>query len=133
MKYYFAIICMLFAAQLAADTVVYQWVDKNKVTHFSQQPPRGVKYTEIVVKGAMASVNKNSDTNKTDNETALTNLAEKSAATCSSAKDNLKMLTSYEQVNITEKDGSMRLLSETEKRQQISLAEKQIEVYCDKD
>lgn len=128
---YLLLLLILFHYVCGANTVVYQWVDKKNVTHYSQQPPLGVSYTEIIIKSAIPSQSQ-SESNVAIKAAPPSQAFGASATTlCQTAKDNLSLLTSFEKVEATDNNGETRLLSESEKLRQINLSEKQIAVYCE--
>lgn len=121
---------------VAAQSIIYQWVDQNNVVHFSEQQPEHDNYTTLQVLG-----NNNKDKkNVAKKNTERDNVPEKSDSTpelqnqlntrCEEAKENLKTLETYTNVKVQNKNGEFSVLSKEEKQQQIILSQKQIEVYC---
>jgi len=130
-------VLMFFALSTTENVTVYRWVDKNNVVHFSQHQPAHNEYTELsVVTKTSKSRSNSSETSETDESTANFEVAdaEKSAnadnAQCEEAKENVRILETFEKVQFTDSNGEVRMLSNKEKEQQLAVSKKQVEVYC---
>ena len=132
-------------SSVADDGVIYRWIDKNNVVHFSQHQPDHDNYTTLAItlsqKKAQSSVLNNTDEQDKPYEKEVVKLNkddEKSeieaamAQRCEEAKANVKTLMSFDNVQYINPKGEAKVLTATEKNQQITLSEKQVEVYCKK-
>lgn len=125
----------------AEGMVIYRWVDEDNVVHFSQHQPSHNNYTEITMAKSATpapsespSVASDLSSTLTNNETAPTNqslVAQKMAERCEEAKQNIKTLTNFDDIQYTDEDGNTTLLSEEDKKQQLALSQRQVEVYCE--
>lgn len=125
----------------AEGMVIYRWVDEDNVVHFSQHQPSHNNYTEITMAKSATpapsespSVASDVSSTLTNNETAPTNqslVAQKMAERCEEAKQNIKTLTNFDDIQYTDEDGNTTLLSEEDKKQQLALSQRQVEVYCE--
>lgn len=117
---------------IAAEAVVYQWVDKNNVTHFSELQPENIDYKTIEVLGNKAKkTRKNTEKNNTNAEPSPnTPLTTEIAERCEEAKNNIEVLESHQQVKAQNAKGEFKVLTEEEKQEQLRLSQKQVAVYC---
>lgn len=125
------------SSSIAAQGVIYQWVDQNNIVHFSEQQPEHDNYTTLQVLGVPQTKQQNSDKKSTVQQTAKEKaqptspeLQKQLNTRCEEAKENLKTLQTYTNVRVQNTDGEFSVLSEEEKQQQIIISQKQIEVYC---
>lgn len=133
---------LLFSGTSAQTVTVYRWVDKNNVVHFSQHQPEHNNYTELSL-SALTKVGNDTAkkesvvTNQTANQPVPANSVADSTQTnaskskCEQAKENVATLKGYEQIQYTDENGELKVLTELEKTQQLAINEKQVEVYCD--
>lgn len=124
----------VFAEQLT----VYRWVDENNIVHFSQHQPSHNNYTEI----NMANNTRQSRVPKASQDVTPERLEQistslngqqpsaKTSALCQSAKDNLEILQEFDNIRYKDADGKTQVLSKLEKKQQLEMNTKQVEVYC---
>ena len=138
MRVYILLIGLYVAANtaIAQNVVVYRWVDKNNVVHFSQNQPAHDNYTEIQVstnatrKASNAAVENNDhEQAQTEKQTDALDLLP-STEKCEEAKANVQVLKTYDKIQYTNESGETLLLSASEKQQQLAINEKQVEVYC---
>lgn len=118
---------------LAQDATIYRWVDSNNIVHFSHEHPTDKDYAQVDVKVSYKPIPKTAEekaVEEQDEETAK-NAAQAIADNCKLAKENLKTLNENEQIMLKDLEGNARLLSNEEKKIQIELSEKQVEVYCE--
>ncbi|MBO9490297.1 DUF4124 domain-containing protein [Endozoicomonas sp. G2_1] len=125
----------------AEGMVIYRWVDEDNVVHFSQHQPSHNNYTEITMAKSATpapsespSVASDLSSTLTNNETSPANqslVAQKMAERCEEAKQNIKTLTNFDDIQYTDEDGNTTLLSEEDKKQQLALSQRQVEVYCE--
>lgn len=124
---------------LADDRIIYRWVSEDNVVHFSQNQPASGQYTEIRVANtrlskdnAESKVDKKSDSTalakskKIDTQIKLPDLTEQ----CEEAKNNLATLTNFARVRFVDENGETQMLDDEQQKEQISINEKRIEVYC---
>jgi len=139
MKYWSISLIFMFNLQVVADdVVVYRWVDKNNIVHFSQnQPPTG-DYTEIIMANssrpnkktsttthALLPIQKEKSINQiSDNDT--TNASEQ----CKEARKNLTTLTEFERIRFIDSNGETQILNKEAQKEQIAINEQLIATYC---
>lgn len=120
----------------ADNIVVYRWVDKNNVVHFSQHQPEHANYTEL----SLAAIPKTPDVPKVTNEpdiepqpktSSTTEVKSETLDKCAEAKENVHTLQSYDNIQYTNESGELKVLSDIEKKQQLAINKKQVEVYCE--
>lgn len=127
---------LLFTVGATENVTVYRWVDKNNVVHFSQHQPAHNEYTElsVVTKTSKAKQDPKDATGNEDTASFDVADAGKEAnadqAQCDEARENVRILETFEKVQFTGTDGEVRMLSEKEKEQQLAVSKKQVEVYC---
>ncbi len=130
---------------LAADIVVYRWVDDKNIVHFSQHQPKHDNYTELTMSEAFKASAKKNDRTRIEKELedslSVQNINDDLASNeesllddvkdkCAAAKLNLKTLNTFDKIQYTDENGEVKVLSNTQKNKQQALSEKQIEVYC---
>ncbi len=132
----------------AGDIAIYRWVDKNNVVHFSQNLPTNDSYTQLTTVSSFQALSKEEREalkEKKESEQALkkeekqrdeTVAANKATfeKNCKSARLNIKMLNSYEEVLVAVEtsDGKIenRVLTEEEKQEKLSLSKGHEKHYC---
>lgn len=139
---YFRIIflgAIFFANYCAAsELMVYRWIDKNNVVHFSQHQPLDDDYTELIVSSqskinSRANLDTSSSPIKKVTPTQEKITIEKTKAMsdkCKEAKENLAMLKAFENVQYTDENGKNQLLNKKEKKLQLEINQKRTEIYC---
>ena len=137
-----AVLLIVSSSPLASttDIPIYKWLDENNVVHFSQAYPTDINYTEISVEVAYKpSINKaknpatelnisNQDQKISEQQTK--NLA-KIEKNCKTAQMNNKILSGLNKVLVTDENGLEKLINEKERKEQLALSKKQIEIYCE--
>ena len=135
-----SVICTLFTSIVATSTsaaeiTVYRWIDENNVVHFSQHQPAHDNYTEITMVEALKA--KAKIVKAIESEEEQPQQAEQSGAVkdrfnkkCEEARANVKTLETFDKIQTSDSDGRNRMLTQTEKAQQLELSRKQVEVYC---
>lgn len=129
---------------IAEDISIYRWVDQNNVVHFSQNQPTKDGYSQLSIfsayKAGLQSTQKtatsNGDkSNLKQQQARMDEIALKNKETykknCKAAKLNIKMLNSFKKVLYTDTEGKSRVLSPEEKKEQLSLSKKHIDLYCE--
>ncbi len=132
-KFLFLISLFVSPLTLAADVTVYRWVDENGVLHYSQHHPLENDYSEIKIETKysplQAPLKNGTKTNADEDELAL-ELAQTSNIKCKNAQTNLRTLTDFDKIEMTDTNGKSRILSEMEKLKRLRLSEKEVEIYC---
>lgn len=136
-----SVICVLLVSlvatsSLAAEITVYRWIDENNVVHFSQHQPAHDNYTEITMVEALKAKAKivkvaQSDEQQVDQEEQSSAVRDRFNKKCEEARANVKTLETFDKIQTTDSDGTNRMLTQTEKAQQLELSKKQVEIYCE--
>lgn len=131
----------------AKDIAIYRWVDKNNVVHFSQNLPKTDEYTELSTVSSFKALSKKERIVKQEAEQAAIeeqaqqvsqeerDIANKELfeKNCKAARLNIKMLSSFEQVLVTEtsEEGKSknRALTQKEKEEKLELSKKHVDLY----
>jgi hypothetical protein len=124
---------------------IYKWVDAQGMTHFGSQPPHGQQATSVnTATPPPSSDAKGSDTAQVDNaatadpdQAAIDEKVRKDVAKqqaeqkkyCETVRTNLAQLQNNPRLRV-EVDGEVRRLSEEERQQRISEAQKSIAENC---
>ncbi len=134
----------------AKDIAIYRWVDNNNVVHFSQNLPKEGEYKEFSTISSYKALSKAERKALADEKSAADEVAKqeqqqdditaKNKATfeknCKAARLNIKMLSSLEDIHISEEksDGTIgsRPLTAAEKEDKLALSKKHEELYCEK-
>jgi len=123
----------------ANEVMVYRWVDKNNIVHFSQHQPVGNEYTEFLVSNQSKLISRADNTGRSSTSTKSLALDKSEAEVpstinmseqCKEAKNNLSKLLAFDKLQYTDDKGIKQLLNEKEKQQQLALNKKRTEVYC---
>jgi hypothetical protein len=117
---------------------IYKWVDAQGVTHFDAQPPQGREATLVVTPApsvgkpdALPRSNVIGDQQAIDNKVKK-QVAEQQAqlrAFCEQARTNLAQLQNNPRLR-EEVDGEMRRLTDQQRQERITEAQKQIAKNC---
>lgn len=108
---------------LAAEQVMYQWRDKNNTLHVSQLPPQNVEYETVIIGPSQ-------QTNAIKPQRKATAEQQARMASCEKARKNLKILQQDLPVFIDMEDGSRQQLTDSQMDAQRTLAEQQINLFC---
>ncbi|NMP17256.1 DUF4124 domain-containing protein [Thalassotalea sp. Y01] len=114
----------------AQDVTVYRWVDENGVIHYGQHEPIKEDYEEVKVATSYSPVKSPMKEVKKEGEEQTPDLAQASSINCKNAQANLRTLTEFDKVEMTDADGRSRLLTDKERLDRIALSEKEVEIYC---
>ncbi|MFT5705090.1 MAG: hypothetical protein ACI8SK_001044 [Shewanella sp.] len=141
------LICLSLSLTFTSSTFaieIFQWVDKDGVTHYSQQPPKNNSsnkiYSEDLEQKPIGSVQPKIRESTTpvqseDEKNAATikkQNTEQATALCESAKQNLKILTSHSRLKSKdEKTGGLVMMKEEDRQQEIKNQKKRIKLFCD--
>jgi len=130
---------------IAKDIAIYRWVDENNVVHFSQHQPQGENYSQLTTVSSYQArkkeLPKDSDIPSIDEQLSqyeqekaevLAKNKEIADKNCKAAQLNEKTLNSFEIVMISDPGGESRALSDKEKKAQLALSKKHINMYCEK-
>ncbi len=114
----------------------YRWVDEDKVTHYTRQPPGNYPYEKIdtftgrsTSVAPQSTVDKNKETAETLSKTASSKPT-KDPAICKRAKANLKTLTEHALIRQKNEYGEVVVLNEKKKKDEIERAQKAIKDNC---
>jgi len=136
MRYcYFGLLLLAYSSSItAAEITVYRWVDKNNVVHFSQHQPAHDNYTEITMTEAYRPpAEENTPVNETTRfleQASTEGLSADALKKCNEAKANVRTLSDFDNIQYTDSEGVTKILNAEEKRQQLEISKKQVEVYC---
>ncbi|MEI7036077.1 DUF4124 domain-containing protein [Fulvimonas yonginensis] len=131
-----ALLSLLLASPVVAQ--VYKWTDTHGTVHYSESPPpQGTPYKRITMAGteqpggtaADAQPSPAPQAKPAAGEGTMPNTPENLAKFCSAQKANLDLLKGKEGV-VLEQDGKSVPLDETQRNQQIALAEQQYRQFC---
>ena len=149
----FSINSIVAPHSLAKDIAIYRWVDENNVVHFSQNQPIEKKYSQLSIFSQYKSMSRQERIALTQESLmAQQDLAAKEEAdkvlaankerelknvetfkkNCKAAQLNIKMLNSFDKVLYTGDDGISKVLTPEEKKKQLTLSNKHIDIYCEK-
>ena len=142
-KQVLATMLLTLLAFSASATVIYKWVDKNGVTHYSQEPPEEAlaetlhsKDIEPPKTGYIApQVRADAPPEPTDLEKSAVLIKEKDAkqaqSICESATHSLNVLTSYTRLNRqSENGGEPVAMTEEERQAAIKEQQERIRLFC---
>jgi hypothetical protein len=128
---------LLAGTSAMAGDPVYKWKDANGQSHYSQQPPEGVKYETIATSGL-------STNNATATDTSAAGAAQPAAAgqsaaqtarqkDCDIATKNAEMFANKPVVSMDiHGDGKSVTLTPEQQSAQLNLAKQQIAQFCNK-
>ncbi|WP_426238014.1 DUF4124 domain-containing protein [Pseudomonas sp. TWP3-2] len=117
---------------------IYKWVDAQGVTHFDAQPPQGHSSTSIqtpspsAIKSPAAPGNGTIGDQKTIDTNVKKQVAEQQAQLkvfCDQARTNLAQLQNNPRLR-EEVGGELRRLSDTQRQERVTEAQKQIAENC---
>ncbi len=133
---FIGLLIVMSAPTLAAEITVYRWVDEKNVVHFSQHQPSHDNYTELTMVEALKASAKKvaADPVEEPKQIAVaqsSTVKERFKQKCEEAQANVKTLKAFDNIQTTDADGTTRMLSKEEKKQQLTLSNKQVEVYCE--
>lgn len=117
----------------AKEVTVYRWVDENNVVHYGQHEPLEDDFSEIIVETTYSPVQaplKENVSSEAKEKLLNNQVARASNIKCKNAEANLRTLNDFAKIEVTEKSGKSRLLSDVERIQRINQSEKEVEAYC---
>ncbi|MCL1069009.1 DUF4124 domain-containing protein [Shewanella olleyana] len=133
-------------SHISFATVIYTWVDKDGVSHYSQQPPANVDskkvYSEDIEPAQVGYVpvlpntSTSSQSNQDSDLAAKAKLikekdAEQAASICESAKHSLNVLSTYQHLHRKDAEtGEEIVITEEERLAQIEKNEERKKLFC---
>jgi len=147
----FLTICsaIIFSANaIAKDIAIYRWVDENNVVHFSHQVPQDNNYSQLITFSSYKAKQKpdnqqlpssnqknpSFDQQLTQDEKRQSAILENNKLiaekNCNAARVNIKMLNSFSKISVVDSDGENRVLTDKEKKAQLTLSNKHVDLYC---
>lgn len=128
----FIFISTLCSNSLAKDVTVYKWVDDRGIVHYGQHEPLSEDYSELKVNTSYSPIQAPLKDIVADDKNLNESLQLASVSTiqCKNAQAKLRTLSDFEKIEMTDASGKSRLLSQSEKNQQLRLSEKEVEIYC---
>ncbi|MGE8188513.1 DUF4124 domain-containing protein [Pseudomonas sp. NPDC086278] len=134
----YILIATLLISPLCMAGQIYKWVDAQGVTHFDAQPPQGQEATTVVTPSSPAS-NPAAAPRGTaiGDQQAIDNSVKKQVAEqqaqlkvfCDQARTNLAQLQNNPRLR-EEVDGEMRRLTDEQRQERTTEAQKQIADNC---
>ncbi|OBS09932.1 DUF4124 domain-containing protein [Acidihalobacter prosperus] len=130
----------MFLSPLLAHGAIYKWIDAQGVTHYSQMPPSGHRYT--VIDSPVDAGNGTAESAGTNPAPmAPESAAPKDAAPkpaqipdlkqrCQIASSDVKTLEQPRRVRIVKPDGSVEWMSDSQRAQRLKQAQAFVERYC---
>ena len=118
---------------LATELMVYRWVDKNNIVHFSQHQPVGDEYTEFLVSNQSKIISRTDDVSDVpipDKDISSEKNKMDMSKQCKEAKDNISMLMAFDKVQFIDDKGTKQILTKQDKKLQLDLNKKRTEIYC---
>ncbi|WP_083700296.1 DUF4124 domain-containing protein [Shewanella sp. UCD-KL12] len=144
-KTFLAICLLLLFASPSSATVIYKWVDKDGVTHYSQQIPEGHEqqskskkiYSEDIEPKLIGTVaptpRKEEEQTQAQQDAALINENDKEQAKeiCKNAKYNLDLLTTHTKLNSKDGEtGAVTAVTEEQRQEKIKQQKERIKLFC---
>ena len=139
----FALLLLIVCSTAATATTIYKWVDKNGVTHFSQEPPQEEQveklHSEDIERAKTGYV---APTVRQDPKPAATEMeksaqlikekdAEQAQRICDNAKQGLNVLTTHTRLNRKDSEsGEPVAMTEEERQAAIKENEQRISLFC---
>ncbi|WP_333607398.1 DUF4124 domain-containing protein [Arsukibacterium sp.] len=113
----------IITASPAATQSIYRWQDSNGITHYSQQEPYATDYQLIRITPPKA--------NKAASLQSIRSANERLALLCQQAIERKDLLEGPNTLYVKPTEQSLlRMLSEEERQQQLTLTLAQVERYC---
>ncbi|WP_317933012.1 DUF4124 domain-containing protein [Halioxenophilus sp. WMMB6] len=108
-----------FTAMVHAGPILYKWQDDKGIVHYSEHPPVGVTNfervrSEVTPGNSPVDYQTESPEQSKKDEASEPEQPQIDQARCDNARKNLEALNSFARIRITEPDGKVRFLSESE-------------------
>jgi len=136
------LVLALISIGSASATVIYKWVDKDGVTHYSQQKPENASTDKIHSEdieqqpiGFIAPKERPAEPQPSEEEKNATRIKEENkqhaADICDNAKHSLNVLTSHSRIRSQdETTGEMVAMREEDRQAKIKEQEERIRLFC---
>lgn len=136
-------ILALTSITVAAGQTFYRWTDdRGQTVHSDRPPPQGVEYEVISTQSSLVrEVDGDQGAVPLDVEPSVSNtfdpvdtnrtIVEKNPEFCQRAQDNIDALDSGVQIQMRDKDGELRAITEDERAIQRQKAMDTMAVHCD--
>lgn len=108
----------------AAD--LYRWTDSRGIVHYTDKPPHGVNAEKLSVTNTPTLANPRADRTEGATDAA----ANPDAARCQAERDRLAILQKNSRVQMENRDGTVRELSEAEMQQEREFSQRAVERFC---
>ena len=132
MKIKLFLIASILTSPLYAEDI-YRWTDNEGITHYSYERPDNIPESKIItmdiekqtqfVKSGLSI----DELTKSAQEIELDRIIKKN---CKIAKNNIKVLTSVDNVKQMNNKGELEDISYNDRNKQLSLARKQAALFC---
>lgn len=143
-RYQVLLVSLLLASGMAGASTIYKWVDKNGVTHYSEQPPAedaqaqtldakkiepkriGFDSPKVTTKqdAEASEEQKNADLIRQQN-------AQQADAICEQAKQNLEVLSNFNRVTKTDPTTNEPVvMSDDDREAALADSKKRVELFC---
>ncbi|QSX33040.1 DUF4124 domain-containing protein [Shewanella avicenniae] len=136
------VILAALSLPVAQATTIYKWVDKNGVTHFSQDPPPADQTVQQLDANSMepqkigtVAPERTNDTPATDPaaEKLRAQNAEQAKSICEQATFKLNVLKTHTRLQTSDpKSGDTVQMTEEQRQQEIKAQEERIKLFCSK-
>jgi len=129
-KVTFTAVLWLLAFTVAAGDKIYRWVDDRGVTHFSHVKPTDSNITnveELVLHNSNSYKPAKTIVKPQSPSTEFDKVAKRN---CAIAQKNLKILSAFKNITQQDENGEVTKLSASDRQEQLTLASKQIELFC---
>ncbi len=123
----------------ASSQTTFRWLDENGRVTYGDHPPTGVEAEKIRISTGTSSSGKNVDASPTDAKpgnkdvhasTAVKVSPAEAKNLCEQARNNLEVLENHALIRQTDENGDVRVLEESEKKEQIKTAKQISRDYC---
>ena len=132
----FLLMTAFSANSLSADITIYRWVDENNIVHFSQNQPKTGNFSQLSAKKMSAQkikaayLAKQEMAAQREEEAKAESIKDDEKVQCVTARQNLKTLQDFDNIQYKTNTGKVKLLTAKEKKAQLAFNKKQIELYC---
>ncbi|RLV59584.1 DUF4124 domain-containing protein [Parashewanella curva] len=132
-----SVFALCFYSFLSNAAVIYKWVDKDGITHFSEVPPKSVEFVKLYSediepeKIGSVSLSKGKDEAKATESEMIKQQKAQSEEVCKRAKYNLKLLQTHTRLlRKDQKTGESVSITEEERQASIKQEQKRINAFC---
>lgn len=121
----FGAVLLLIMSFGVSAAELYRWTDARGVTHYTDKPPRGVNAERVATKRPATLGNPARDTEAAEEEAPNPD-----AERCKAEQDRLSILQSNKRVQMENRDGTVRELSDAEIQQEIEFSQRAVDRFC---